>query len=75
MFGIAHVKVHKLKAILMSAPVLLAPNFGKPFKLAVDASDIGTGAVLIQEDDNGVDHPVCYLSRKFNKQQKKIILQ
>ena len=58
-----------LKAILKSAPVLLAPDFKKSFKLAVDASDIGAGAVLIQEDDNGVDHPVCYFSKKFNKHQ------
>ena len=60
----------KLKAILKSSPVLLAPDFDKSFKLAVDASDIGAGAVLIQEDNNGVDHPVCYFSKKFNKQQK-----
>lgn len=60
----------KLKAILKSSPVLLAPDFNKCFKLAVDASDIGAGAVLIQEDNDGVDHPVCYFSKKFNKQQK-----
>ena len=63
----------KLKAILRSEPVLLAPNFNKEFKLAVDASDVGAGGVLLQEDDSGVDHPVCYLyfSKKFNKHQKK----
>ena len=60
----------KLKAILKSTPVLLAPDFDKSFKLAVDASDIGAGAVLIQEDSNGVDHPVSYFSKKFNKQQR-----
>jgi hypothetical protein len=60
----------RLIAILKSTPVLLAPDFGKCFKLAVDASDIGVGAVLIQEDNNGIEHPVCYFSRKFNKQQK-----
>ena len=60
----------KLKAILKSAPVLLAPNFDKEFKLAVDASDVGAGSVLIQEDDNGVDHPVCYNSKTFNKHQR-----
>ena len=60
----------KLKAILRSEPVLLAPNFKKEFKLAVDASDVGAGGVLLQEDDNGVDHPVCYFSKKFNKHQK-----
>ena len=26
--------------------------------------------VQVQEDDNGVDHPVCYFSKKFNKHQK-----
>ena len=35
----------KLKAILRSEPVLLAPNFNKEFKLAVDASDVGAGGV------------------------------
>ena len=49
----------KLKAILRSEPVLLAPNFNKEFKLAIDASDVGAGGVLLQEDSNGVDHPVC----------------
>ena len=60
----------QLKAILKSAPVLLAPHFDREFKLAVDASDVGAGSVLLQEDDNGVDHPVCYFSKKFNKHQR-----
>jgi hypothetical protein len=59
-----------LKAILKISPVLLAPYFNKNFKLAVDASDIGAGGVLIQEDNNCVDHPVCYFSKKFNEHQK-----
>ena len=60
----------KLKAILKSAPVLLAPSFDKEFKLAVDASDVGAGSVLLQEDDNGIDHPICYFSKKFNKHHR-----
>ena len=60
----------RLKAILKSAPVLLPPDFDKCLKLAVDASDVGIGAVLLQEDNNGIDHPVCYFSKKFNKHQK-----
>ena len=47
----------------------MAPDFDKCFKLAVDASDVGIGAVLLQEDNNGIDHPVCYFSKKFNKQK------
>ena len=49
---------NKLKAILGNTLVLLAPDFNKCFKLAVDASDIGVGAVLLQEDDNRIDFPV-----------------
>ena len=40
--------------MLVNAPVLLAPNFCKQFKLAVDASDDGAGGVPLQEDENGV---------------------
>ena len=40
----------RIKLILRSEPVLLAPDFDKQFKLYVDASDIGLGAVLLQED-------------------------
>ena len=61
----------RLKAILKRAPVLLAPDFDKCFKLAVDASDVGIGAVLLQEDNNGIDNNgICYFSKKFNKHQK-----
>ena len=59
----------KRLSILKSAPVLLAPSFDKEFKLAVDASDVGAGSVLLQ-DNNVVDHPVCYYSKKFNKHQR-----
>jgi len=45
----------KLKAVLISVPVLKAPNFKCRFKLAVDASDIGAGSLLLQEDENGID--------------------
>ena len=60
----------KVKAVLMSSPVLRAPNFEKQFKLAVDASDNGVGAVLLQSDDDAIDHPVSYYSKKFNSHQR-----
>ncbi|XP_037776259.1 uncharacterized protein LOC119573219 [Penaeus monodon] len=59
----------RLKRFLSSDPVLAAPDFQKPFILHTDASDIATGAVLLQEDDEGVLHPVAYHSAKLSKHQ------
>ena len=53
----------------MHKPVLAIPGFTREFKLAVDASDVEVGAVLLQEDSNGIDHPVCYYSKKLTKSQ------
>lgn len=52
------------KSLLCSAPVLAAPNLSLPFKLEVDASAVGAGAVLMQGSDDGLTHPVCYFSAK-----------
>ena len=55
---------------MKSSPVLQAPDFCSQSKLAVDASDAAAGAVLLQEGNDGIDHPICYFSRKFNKNQR-----
>ena len=60
----------QLKAILKNAPVLCAPNFDSQFKLAVGASDFAAGVVVLQEDNDGVDHPICYFSKNFSKCQR-----
>ena len=62
-----------LKAILKNEPVLLAPNFAKEFKLAVDASDTGAGSVLMQEDGNGVDHPVRFIVQEVKQTSKELL--
>ena len=49
-----------VKLLLCSAPVLAAPDFAQPFKLEVDASALGAGAVLLQEDSDGIDHPSVF---------------
>ena len=36
----------------------------------VDASGVGAGEVLMQHDSKGIEHPICYFSRKFNLHQK-----
>lgn len=58
-----------VKVLLCSVPVLAAPDLLRSFKLEINASAVGAAAVLLQEDGAGVDHPVCYFSRKFNKNQ------
>ena len=55
----------KVKMVLCEIPVLGAPDFSIPFVLAVDASRVGVGAVLMHPDDHQVGHPVCYYSKKF----------
>ncbi|XP_050402703.2 retrovirus-related Pol polyprotein from transposon 297 isoform X1 [Patella vulgata] len=60
----------KLKAILITSPILIIPDFTKQFKLSVDASDTGAGSVLSQNDVNDIEHPICYFSKKFNRYQK-----
>ncbi len=57
----------KLEEILTSAPVLAYPNFKKGFILCTDASGIGVGAFLMQEDANNKLRPVGYASRKLNR--------
>ena len=54
-----------LKRVLCQSPILVNPDFDKPFLLQTDASDRGIGAVLSQEDDEGGDQPVAYFSRKL----------
>ena len=48
----------------------MAPDFQKQFILMVDASDLGAGVVLMQHDVKGIEHPICYYSRKFDSHQK-----
>ena len=58
-----------VKTLLCSAPMLAAPQLDQPFKLHIDASDVGAGAVLLQENAELVDCPVSFCSQKFNKHQ------
>ena len=59
---------HKLKVVLTSEPVLMAPDFDRAFKVAVD--DVGVRAVLLQADSSGVDRPIGYFSKKLKRHQK-----
>ena len=55
--------VQVLKEKISSAPVLVFPDFDKPFLLKTDASKEGLGVVLSQKQDDGCYHPVAFGSR------------
>ena len=58
-----------LKLKLSTAPVLVIPDCNKTMFVQTDASDVGLGAVLLQEHE-GVLHPVKFLSRKLKEAEK-----
>jgi hypothetical protein len=54
-----------IKHALTHAPVLSLPDFSKPFTVVSDASLLGTGAVLLQEDK-----PVAFTSKGFTPAER-----
>ena len=60
-------KLHQgetLKKKLEKEPILHLPDLTLPFILRTDASDVGIGAILLQERD-GKKFPMAYASRKL----------
>ena len=53
----------KIKRYLTQPPVLTAPVSGKPFLLYVRAMDHSLGALLAQNNDQGHEQAIYYLSR------------
>lgn len=60
----------ELKAVLMSNPILIFPNFGDTFIVTTDASDYAVGAVLSQ-GDMPKDKPIQYFSKTLNDAQAR----
>lgn len=59
-----------LKEKLSTAPILIPPNWDKPFHVYVDASNIALGCVLSQKDDKNMDHPIYFASRQLIAAEK-----
>ena len=59
-----------LKVRITENPVLVLPDFAKPFVLTTDASDLGTGAILTQKSDDQKEHVVGYQSYTFTKAER-----
>ena len=59
-----------LKQSLKEGPILKLPDWGKPFLIAIDGSETGTGAVLMQDYD-GIEMPVAYTSKTIKPFKRK----
>lgn len=60
-----------LRHQLSSPPILVHPDFSKPFVLDTDASDMGIRAVHSQVGKEGEEHVIAYGSRLFNKAERR----
>ena len=47
------------------------PQTDKPYKLYTDASNYAVGAILVQEDDSGIERVIHYLSHMLDSTQAK----
>jgi len=59
---------HFMKRCLMSAPILVCPNFQKKFFLQCDASQVGLGVILCQALDGS--EVVAYASRRLSQAER-----
>ncbi len=55
-----------LKNAVTSAPMLVFPSKSGLFRLECNASNFATGAVLSQQQEDGLFHPIGFMSKSFS---------
>jgi hypothetical protein len=63
-----------LKGALLTRPILALPRRDRKWRLATDASNVAMGAVLSQYDEEGVEHPIAYYSRKLTDAETRWVI-
>ena len=58
-----------LKRLLVSSHVMAPPCTYRPYKVYTDASDYAVGAILVQEDDAGIERVIQYVSHALSAPQ------
>jgi len=54
-----------LKEEMVTAPIMVFPDWKKEFHVHVDASCIAIGVVLTKSGEGDIDHPITFVSRKL----------
>ena len=60
----------QLKRELVSNRIMAPPRSECPYKLYTDACDYAVGAILVQEDEHGVERVISYVSHALSAPQK-----
>jgi hypothetical protein len=55
-----------LKQKMVTAPILVFPNWTKEFHVHVDVSSIALGDVLSQMGEGDIDHPLAFARKKLS---------
>ena len=61
---------NQLKRLCSEAPILAYTDYTKPFRVYMDASEIGLGAVISQKQGDK-EHVIAYASRSLNKAERR----
>src|SRR6266404_8071027 len=59
-----------LKSTITSTPMLTFPSKSSPFHLEGDASNFAMGAVLLQQQEDGLFHPIGFMSKSFSNMER-----
>lgn len=59
-----------LKEKMVTMPILVFPDWTKPFHVHVDTSSIALGVVLAQPGEGELDHPIAFASRKLSSAER-----
>jgi len=61
---------NQLKTKLIEAPILISPNFDKPFIIRTDASRNGIGGVILQHNKENIERPLHFVSRTLSASER-----